>query len=288
LTNGAEIQLGNEIRLVFSQQPAGGIPSVVETSAAGVQSLQGAQFAKTMMDGDLTAGDTQASISASPPNLLVTIAGQESKTYTLTKDRITLGRADDNDIVVPSQIMSRRHATLEKTPSGYEIVVAPGVTNMLTCQGCPVIERQLLSHADVLRIDSDIPGMMVSIAYQAPSQATARLSAVQFGEKDKLTFGRDPTNEVMLDNPRVSRFHSQVTRVGRRYYVTDLRSANGTFVNDKRVQGDVWLNPQDTIRIGPYKLVMGEGQFTRYDETEGLRVEAYHLNKWVRKDLNLL
>ncbi len=28
--------------------------------------------------------------------------------------------------------------------------------------------------------------------------------------------------------------------------------------------------------------------FTRYDETEGLRVEAYHLNKWVRKDLNLL
>jgi ABC-type transport system involved in cytochrome bd biosynthesis fused ATPase/permease subunit len=50
----------------------------------------------------------------------------------------------------------------------------------------------------------------------------------------------------------------------------------------------VWLNPQDTIRIGPYKLVMGEDQFTRYDETEGLRVEAYHLNKWVRKDLNLL
>ncbi|HVM71816.1 MAG TPA: ATP-binding cassette domain-containing protein, partial [Anaerolineales bacterium] len=27
---------------------------------------------------------------------------------------------------------------------------------------------------------------------------------------------------------------------------------------------------------------------TRYDETAGLRVEAYHLNKWVRKDLNLL
>jgi ABC-type multidrug transport system ATPase subunit/pSer/pThr/pTyr-binding forkhead associated (FHA) protein len=287
LINGAEIQLGNEIRLVFSQQPAGA-PSVVETSAAGVQSLQGGQFAKTMMDGDLTAGAIQASISNIPPNLLVTIAGQETKTYTLTKDRITLGRADDNDIVVQSQIMSRHHATLEKTPSGYEIVVALGVTNMLTCQGRPVVERQLMSHGDVLRIDSEIPGMMVSIAYQAPSQATARLSAVQFGEKDKLTFGRDPTNDVMLDNPRVSRFHSQVTRVGRRYYVTDLRSANGTFVNDKRVQGDVWLNPRDTIRIGPYKLVMGEDRFTRYDETEGLRVEAYHLNKWVRKDLNLL
>jgi pSer/pThr/pTyr-binding forkhead associated (FHA) protein len=287
LTNGAEIQLGTEIGLVFSQQPAG-VQSVVKTSAAGIQSLQGGQFAKTMMDGDLTAGAIQASISNIPPNLLVTIAGQETKTYTLTKDRITLGRADDNDIVVASPIMSRHYATLEKTSLGYEIVIAPGVINTLTCQGCPVTERQLLSHADVLRIDSEIPGMMVSMTYLAPSQATARLSAVQFGEKERLTFGRDPTNDVVFDNPRVSRFHSQVTRVGRRYYVTDLRSANGTFVNDKRVQGNVWLNPQDTIRIGPYKLVMGEDQFTRYDETEGLRVEAYHLNKWVRKDLNLL
>jgi len=287
LTHGAEIQLGTEIRLVFSQQPAG-VQSAEKTSAAGVQSLQGGQFAKTMMDGDLTAAAIQASISNIPPNLLVAIAGQESKTYTLTKDRITLGRADDNDIVVQSQIMSRHHATLEKTPSGYEIVVPSGVTNMLTCQGRPVTERQLLSHADVLRIDSEIPGMMVSMTYLAPSQATARISAVQFGEKEKLTFGRDPTNDVICDNPRVSRFHTQVTRVGRRYYVTDLRSANGTFVNDKRVQGNVWLNPQDTIRIGPYKLVMGEDRFTRYDETEGLRVEAYHLNKWVRKDLNLL
>jgi ABC-type multidrug transport system ATPase subunit len=111
---------------------------------------------------------------------------------------------------------------------------------------------------------------------------------VQFGEKEQLTFGRDPTNDVICENPRISRFHAQVTRVGRRYYVTDLRSTNGTFVNDKRVQGNVWLNPQDTIRIGPYKLVLGENQFTRYDETEGMRVEAYHLNKWVRKDLNLL
>jgi ABC-type multidrug transport system ATPase subunit len=126
------------------------------------------------------------------------------------------------------------------------------------------------------------------MTYLAPSQATARISAVQFGEKEILTFGRDPTNDVVCDDPRVSRFHAQVTRVGRRYYVTDLRSTNGTFVNDKRVEGNVWLNPQDTIRIGPYKLVMGENQFTRYDETEGLRVEAYHLNKWVRKDLNLL
>ena len=276
LADGAEIQLGGEVRLVFSQPAVGVKPSWQDSSN------------KTMLDSSLTAESIQASISNIPPDLLVTIAGQETKKYTLSKDHITLGRADDNDIVVASQIMSRHHATLEKTSLGYEIVMSPGVINTLTCQGSPVKDRRLLSHADVLRIDSEFPGMMVSMTYLDPSQATAGLSTVQFGEKEQLTLGRDPTNDVICDNPRVSRFHAQVTRVGRRYYITDLRSTNGTFVNDKRVEGNVWLNSQDTIRIGPYKLVMGEDQFTRYDETEGMRVETYHLNKWVRKDLNLL
>ena len=276
LSDGAEIQLGSEIRLAFSQP------------AAGARPFQSGSSNQTMMESDLSAGAVQAYIANTPPDLLVTIAGQETQKYTLTKDRISLGRADDNDIVVASQIMSRHHAMLERTPLGYEIVVIPGVINTLTCQGCPVTERQLLSHADVLRVDSDMPGMMVSLTYLAPSQATARLSSVQFGEKEQLTLGRDVSNDVVCDDPRVSRMHAQVTRVGRRYYITDLRSANGTFVNDTRVQGNVWLSPNDTIRIGPYKLVMGDDQFTRYDETFGLRVEAYHLNKWVRKDLNLL
>jgi ABC transport system ATP-binding/permease protein len=276
LADGDEILLGTQVKLTFSQPQA------------AAQPVKQAVSDKTMMDSDMSASLIQAAIATTPPTFQVTIAGQETKTYTLTQDHITLGRADDNDIVVPSQIISRHHATLEKTPLGYEIRIAPNVINTLTCQGRPVTEQQLLTNADVLRIDSELPGMMVSMTYQAPSQVATKLSAVQFGDKEKLTFGRDETNDVVLDNPRVSRFHTQVTRVGRRYYVTDLRSANGTFVNDKRITGNVWLNAQDTIRIGPYKLVMGEDQFTRYDETEGLRVDAYHLNKWVRKDLNLL
>ena len=76
-----------------------------------------------MMESDLTASAVQASISNIPPNLLVTIAGQDTRQYTLTKDRISLGRAEDNDIVVASPIMSRHHATLEKTPLGMRFVM---------------------------------------------------------------------------------------------------------------------------------------------------------------------
>jgi ABC transport system ATP-binding/permease protein len=289
LTNGDEILIGSKVILVFQQliqQPDSSRESL-ETKMQGVQ-MPSPDATMFDVGGDLSSLLSSA-VSAAPPQLLVTVAGNESVTHPLSNDRITLGRADDNDIVVPSMIVSRYHAALELTPSGYEIVIIPGATNTLTCQGRPVVGRQLLADGDVLRIDSEQPGMMVSMTYESPLHAAAKVPfAIKFDEKEKITFGRDPGNDVVLNKPNVSRFHAQVTRVGKRYYVTDMRSSNGTFVNDKRIEGDVWLNPQDTIRIGSYKLVLGEDQFTRYDETEGMRVEAYNINKWVRKDLNLL
>ena len=289
LANGDLIQLGAEISILFSQQEFGAQPSEQPTYSPHVPPKSQPRYTeRTMFEAGAGLAAAKVNASASPPQLEITIAGTPSEVHTLTKDRIKLGRADDNDIVIPSLIVSRQHATFQRTAEGYEVHIAPGATNVLSCQGRPVTDKRLLMHGDVLRIDSELPGMMVSMTYRSPAQAVSRLSAVQFGEKERLTFGRDPGNDVVLDMPSVSRFHAQVTRVGRRYFVSDLRSSNGTFVNDNRVEGDVWLNPKDTIRIGPYRLVMGEDQFTRYDETEGLRVEAFHLKKQVRKDLNLL
>jgi len=299
LSNGDVIEIGSEVKLAFNRSkakadvaaPTEVFPEAVApiAGAMGVSASSAPRAAETMLDVDAGQFQAQTKAPAVPPVLMVTIAGQETREYTLTKNLLTIGRADDNDIVVQSQIMSRHHATLQQTPAGYEIVISQGVTNTLTCQGRPVTDRRLLAHDDVLRIDSEYAGMMVSMTYKSPSEAGAQSSlSVQFGEKEKLSFGRDAANDVVLDMPIISRFHSQVTRVGRRYFIRDLRSVNGTFVNDQRVEGDVWLNPQDTIRIGPFRFVLGEDQLTRYDDTEGLRVETYHLNKWVRKDLNLL
>ena len=291
LNNGDEIMFGTGVRISFTQtQPTA--KSVKETAITDINQPPNVPVAAsdaTMFDQGVDMSVILKSAGVTRPKLFVTVAGNDQVSHTLESDRITLGRADDNDIVINSPIVSRYHAALQLTPNGYEIVVSPGATNTLTCQGRPVIGQQMLAHGDVLRIDSDMPGLMVSMTYQSPLQAAAKIPhAIKFVEKEKLTLGRDETNDIVLDTPNVSRSHAQITRVGRRYYVTDLRSANGTFVNDARVEGDVWLNPQDTIRIGPYKFVVGEDQFTRYDETEGMRVEAHHLNKWVRKDLNLL
>ena len=240
---------------------------------------------KTMLDAEFNLDEL-----STPPELVITVAGALPQTYTLIREKLTLGRAEDNDIVIPSRIVSRHHARLERIAGGYQMVVLPDAINTLVVKGRPVTDRHELHDGDILRIDSSAPGMMVSLNYQSPSEAKARRESqtIAFGEKNILTIGRDEGNDIKLDFPTISRFHAHVERVGRRYRVRDLHSANGTFVNDERIRTDTWLEPKDTIRIGPYRFEVGEDQFVQYDESSGLRLEAVGLNKWVRKNLNIL
>ena len=225
-----------------------------------------------------------------PPRLAVTVAGDDPQIYDLTRDIVTIGRADDNDIVIPSKIVSRYHAQLKRTQGGYQLVPLPEAGNPVLFEGRPLPGPHLLRHDDTLRIGSLDPGLMVSMTYQLPAGQIAQEEALRFdfGEDTRLTVGRDPANDIVLDVPQVSRFHAQIERIGQRYRARDLQSSNGTFVNNERLEGEAWLKPDDSIRIGPYRFVIGEDQLAQFDDTGGLLVEVVGLNKWVRDDLNIL
>ena len=103
------------------------------------------------------------------------------------------------------------------------------------------------------------------------------------GDQTRIQIGRDADNDIVLDAPVVSRYHAQLERIGQRFKITDLKSSNGTFVNDQRIEDEVWLKPDDTIRIGSARFVVGADQLAQFDESGGLNVDAIGLNKWVRK-----
>jgi ABC-type multidrug transport system ATPase subunit len=224
-----------------------------------------------------------------PPQLIVAIAGQELNTYSLSKTRVTIGRSEDNEVVIDSRIVSRHHAYLDRVQDSYILTVMSEAGNPVLLDGRPLTASHKLQHGDILRIGSLDPGMMVTMTYVDPSQAVeTQATPIRFSEKNIIQIGRDAGNDVFLNSPAVSRYHAQIERVGQRHRLTDLRSTNGTYVNDKRVEGDVWLQPNDVIRIGSFRIVMGEDELGQYDESRGLRVDALDLNKWVRKDLNIL
>lgn len=281
LKSGDQIRLGQTVSITY-RAPTSVAADV--TVARATRVAPAAQMQTVIGEEPIIAP-----VDAAPPQLVVAIAGDEPRTYPLTASRLTIGRIEGNDIIVPSPIVSRQHAHLEKVDGGYQIVVSSNASNPVYFEGRELDAPRLLQHGDILRIGSLDPGVMVTLTYTVPGAAPqGETQDIVFGQKTLIQIGRDPSNDVVLSSPNVSRFHAQVERVGQRYRVEDLRSSNGTFVNDERVEGSVWLKPDDTIRIGPYRFVMGRDQLAQYDDSNGLRVDAIHLNKWVRKDLNIL
>lgn len=73
-------------------------------------------------------------------------------------------------------------------------------------------------------------------------------------EDSVTTIGRDPSNNIHLVNPAVSRFHAKICSQGSDFYIEDLGSSNGTLLNDKMVPLTSELGNNDKITIGKYTL----------------------------------
>lgn len=79
-----------------------------------------------------------------------------------------------------------------------------------------------------------------------------------------VCIGRGEECQLRLDDPLISRLHARVWASGRRLFLTDEGSTNGTFLNETPVQGTVRLRPEDVVRVGSTRLyVLASGQAGR-------------------------
>jgi pSer/pThr/pTyr-binding forkhead associated (FHA) protein len=74
-------------------------------------------------------------------------------------------------------------------------------------------------------------------------------------DKAEITIGRNPTNDIHIDNLGVSKQHAKIIRQDGAYLIEDLNSTNGTFIDDKRVARAV-LNENAEIHIGKHSLII--------------------------------
>jgi len=69
----------------------------------------------------------------------------------------------------------------------------------------------------------------------------------------KIFIGRNDTNDIAIkDDPLVSRKHALIEKIKNFYYVSDMESTNGTYVNNNPIikNQKIKLNNGDIIRIG--------------------------------------
>lgn len=68
------------------------------------------------------------------------------------------------------------------------------------------------------------------------------------------TLGRDVNNAIVVDDQFASAQHAVLTFRGRSWYVEDLASTNGTFVNGQPVEGAIPIGYGDEIQLGQVRF----------------------------------
>jgi ABC transport system ATP-binding/permease protein len=209
-------------------------------------------------------------------------------------DGATLGRAEGNDVVVPSDMASRRHARVYAAPDGYRLQDL-GSSNGTYLNGERFTgEERLLRNGDTIGVgDLQLRFLMGQETRFAQSAVTPMLGTqvVNFNGQ-RLSIGRDPSNDVVLGDPNVSRYHAEVVRgANGQMELRDLGSRNGTRLDGQLTTRAV-LGAGSQIGVGPFQIVFDGSTFMARDDRGALRYDVEDVsfavkNKVILKPLTL-
>ncbi|MFZ1241234.1 MAG: FHA domain-containing protein, partial [Anaerolineae bacterium] len=207
-------------------------------------------------------------------------------TAPLTAPVLRLGRhPDGNDIVIEAPAVAPYHATLRLEADGYHLldgqerdgqwVRSP---NGLSCRGQPVVDEKL-DNGEIVRIPGPAEDFVSLLYFDAAAASPGQRTQVSLTHE--ISLGRDPRNDLVINDPTASAFHATVTPLGQGHLLRDLRSASGTFVNGQRVTQHT-LRPDDDILIGSVQLRYDGHHLALVDlRRAGIRLDGVSLRKQV-------
>ena len=269
MRNGATIDIAG-IRLVYDA--FGDAPAPAPRAVSG-------EFVSAVSDSGTAA--------PAPTARLVNL--RTGAVHVLSGHRLSIGRDLDCDVVLPDNGVSRRHASIAPVPGGY--LLTDESSNGTLVNGERMGATRLLDPGDVLRlhdeelryevegVDSTPPSRApttvldmsnlrsVAVAEHTRSgtrrQSTASLEIIRgpFAgasfqiDRAVCSIGRGEQNDVRLRDESVSSAHATLLRKGDTWYVVDLRSVNGTFVDGYGVAGERELHTGATLRVGAVEML---------------------------------
>lgn len=91
----------------------------------------------------------------------------------------------------------------------------------------------------------DVPAGLTSLVIYADGAKprTLKLAA-------SMVIGRSPDCELLIDDTYASQQHARIFGKNGSWYVEDLGSTNGTYVNDQKLAAPAMIQPGDRVRVG--------------------------------------
>lgn len=168
---------------------------------------------------------------------------------------------DDNLLFVRERLL-RSEADLTKLLTLYDQVHhgdpvpdddTSDLVNQLRLAGIVRVE------AGLLRVRNRIYARVFDSAWVLANLPDATLEKPDGGKlriHARCSIGRGSGNELVLSHPKVSRQHALIqAQKQHEYWIIDLGSSNGTFVNGHRVTQPTLLGNGDRIEVGPFRLL---------------------------------
>lgn len=200
---------------------------------------------------------------------------QAGKVYPLTADVVTIGRGTKNDIIIDNDDVSRDHCRLVRVTADYELQDLNSA-NGTFINGQRVSSHRVLPPTSLIELGDSITleyergeALETSehVATQDPAQAVTEafdntyFLVVKMGreservytlQSEMIRIGRDLSNDIVIQDPEISRWHLQLLRGDgdEGYIVRDLGSTNGTVINGTRVTDNKPLHLNDQIELG--------------------------------------
>jgi ABC-type multidrug transport system ATPase subunit/ABC-type multidrug transport system permease subunit len=193
----------------------------------------------------------------------------------------TVGRAEDSTIRIGSELASRHHARFDLSDDGRYSVTDLGSTNGTYLNGQRLSrESRWLANGDTVTVGREPIRFLTGEARQLGGQVSgvqvAGTRAIKF-DGTRLTLGRDPSNDVVLPNPNVSRFHAEVLATADGYELRDLGSRNGTRLDGHLIGERAAIQTGSEIGVGPFRLIFDGAVFLARDDRGSLRLDAEQL-----------
>ena len=196
--------------------------------------------------------------------------------HALFEGRLTIGRTPDNDIALPSNAVSRRHASifLEGLVAYIEdLGSANGVllNDQRVRDAAPINESSQIRIGEYRVFLERATGKLkpsqsgISTAIVHPEQAHGKLVVVAgpHAGREHLLFepitciGRTDENDITLPDVSVSRHHARLKRQDdASYVVTDLDSSNGTLLQGRRIHQSARAWHGDRVQFGNVECVL--------------------------------
>jgi len=220
------------------------------------------------------------------PKLIINERGKkEGWTHECLEEQITIGRMDENIVVLPVSSVSRRHAQVVRQEENFFVIdLGSGNGTMLNGTKIRSNEKHLLRNNDLISIDAyDLRFYLTDEALESSYNQEVTdsdilevkllkkviraldkeivpslevLNGVAEGKKiyfsdemGELVIGRDPSCEFPINEFVMSRKHAKISKRWGGIVIRDLESKNGTFINNRRVVEE-FLHDGDRVALG--------------------------------------